>query len=159
MPNGKKIGLWFGDTYADYGIPPNLTIGSFEPPKLNLSQAQLQNRNLNQSLEFWESKQNSANDPNALEKLLQAALLEIGAGNGIAATTNRSAVKSGSQVQVQRKTEAEYAQDESTAISQHPWGLVVTVLGTVLLDFDADACQSPARAYMLDVTIPGNWLH
>jgi len=27
-------------------------------------------------------------------------------------------------------------------------------LGTVLLDFDADACQSPSRAYLLDVTQP-----
>lgn len=38
----------------------------------------------------------------------------------------------------------------------HPWGIFFTVLGTVLLDFDADACQSPARAYLLDVTIEGN---
>lgn len=36
----------------------------------------------------------------------------------------------------------------------HPWGLFFTILGTVLLDFDADACQSPARAYLLDVTVP-----
>ncbi|KAL1132241.1 hypothetical protein AAG570_010198 [Ranatra chinensis] len=36
----------------------------------------------------------------------------------------------------------------------HPWGVLFTILGTVLLDFDADACQSPARAYLLDVTIP-----
>ncbi|KAG8231465.1 hypothetical protein J437_LFUL000182 [Ladona fulva] len=38
--------------------------------------------------------------------------------------------------------------------SSHPWGLFFTILGTVLLDFDADACQSPARAYLLDVTVP-----
>lgn len=37
----------------------------------------------------------------------------------------------------------------------HPWGVFFTILGTVLLDFDADACQSPARAYLLDVTVPG----
>lgn len=37
----------------------------------------------------------------------------------------------------------------------HPWGIFFTVLGTVLLDFDADACQSPARAYLLDVTLTG----
>ncbi|XP_060526488.1 proton-associated sugar transporter A isoform X2 [Cylas formicarius] len=35
----------------------------------------------------------------------------------------------------------------------HPWGVAFTVIGTVLLDFDADACQSPARAYLLDVTV------
>lgn len=37
----------------------------------------------------------------------------------------------------------------------HSWGIFFTILGTVLLDFDADACQSPARAYLLDVTLPG----
>ncbi|XP_059610363.1 proton-associated sugar transporter A [Phlebotomus argentipes] len=36
----------------------------------------------------------------------------------------------------------------------HPWGIFFTILGTVLLDFDADACQSPSRAYLLDVTLP-----
>lgn len=40
--------------------------------------------------------------------------------------------------------------------ASHPWGVFFTVLGTVLLDFDADACQSPSRAYLLDVTLPGN---
>ena len=39
--------------------------------------------------------------------------------------------------------------------ASHPWGIFFTVLGTVLLDFDADACQSPSRAYLLDVTLPG----
>ena len=34
------------------------------------------------------------------------------------------------------------------------WGILLTIIGTVLLDFDADACQSPARAYLLDVTLP-----
>lgn len=38
---------------------------------------------------------------------------------------------------------------------QHPWGIFFTILGTILLDFDADACQSPSRAYLLDVLIPG----
>ena len=35
---------------------------------------------------------------------------------------------------------------------------VENILGTVLLDFDADACQSPSRAYLLDVTLPGRKL-
>lgn len=47
---------------------------------------------------------------------------------------------------------------ETSESSHHPWGIVFTVLGTVFLDFDADACQSPARAYLLDVTIPGKLL-
>ena len=40
---------------------------------------------------------------------------------------------------------------------EHPWGIFFTVLGTVLLDFDADACQSPSRAYLLDVTTAGTF--
>jgi hypothetical protein len=43
----------------------------------------------------------------------------------------------------------------SDADYPHPWSVFFTVLGTVLLDFDADACQSPSRAYLLDVTCPG----
>ncbi|GAB0087533.1 proton-associated sugar transporter A [Sergentomyia squamirostris] len=38
--------------------------------------------------------------------------------------------------------------------NSHPWGIFFTILGTVLLDFDADACQSPSRAYLLDITVP-----
>lgn len=41
--------------------------------------------------------------------------------------------------------------------NSHPWGVFFTILGTVLLDFDADAMQSPSRAYLLDVTLPGIW--
>ena len=48
------------------------------------------------------------------------------------------------------QTQVDYVQKTS-----HPWGIFFTVLGTALLDFDADACQSPARAYLLDVCVPG----
>ncbi|XP_026682832.1 solute carrier family 45 member 4-like [Diaphorina citri] len=41
----------------------------------------------------------------------------------------------------------------SDADYPHPWGIFFTILGTVLLDFSADASQSPARAYLLDITI------
>ncbi|KAF7266420.1 hypothetical protein GWI33_020251 [Rhynchophorus ferrugineus] len=44
--------------------------------------------------------------------------------------------------------------NETNHTSSHPWGVFFTVLGTALLDFDADACQSPSRAYLLDVTLP-----
>lgn len=37
-------------------------------------------------------------------------------------------------------------------IGDHRWGIVFTVIGTMLLDFGSDACQSPARTYLLDVT-------
>ncbi|XP_065169372.1 proton-associated sugar transporter A isoform X2 [Atheta coriaria] len=43
--------------------------------------------------------------------------------------------------------------DNTNHPNSHPWGVLFTILGTVLLDFDADACQSPARTYLLDVTV------
>ena len=36
----------------------------------------------------------------------------------------------------------------------HSWSILFTVLGVIMLDFSCDACQSPCRAYMLDVTTP-----
>ncbi|KAL6260325.1 hypothetical protein P5V15_007856 [Pogonomyrmex californicus] len=52
------------------------------------------------------------------------------------------------------RTTAKEAPEPVGKASSHSWGIFFTILGTVLLDFDADACQSPARAYLLDVTIP-----
>ncbi|XP_023169554.2 proton-associated sugar transporter A isoform X2 [Drosophila hydei] len=49
---------------------------------------------------------------------------------------------------------ASKSESETYVKTSHPWGIFFTVLGTVLLDFDADACQSPSRAYLLDVCIP-----
>lgn len=34
------------------------------------------------------------------------------------------------------------------------WALFFTVLGTLMLDFTADNCQTPSRAYLLDVCLP-----
>ncbi|XP_039432327.1 proton-associated sugar transporter A [Culex pipiens pallens] len=50
--------------------------------------------------------------------------------------------------------EAEETSEEVLTRPSHPWAIFFTILGTVMLDFDADACQSPSRAYLLDVTIP-----
>lgn len=33
------------------------------------------------------------------------------------------------------------------------WAIILTVLGTVLLDFNADNCQTPSRAYLLDMCV------
>ncbi|XP_011867373.1 PREDICTED: proton-associated sugar transporter A-like [Vollenhovia emeryi] len=52
------------------------------------------------------------------------------------------------------KLPEEVTPESAARASSHSWGIFFTILGTVLLDFDADACQSPARAYLLDVTIP-----
>ncbi|KAH8283712.1 hypothetical protein KR044_002847 [Drosophila immigrans] len=55
---------------------------------------------------------------------------------------------------IPHKTTASKFENEVYQKTSHPWGIFFTVLGTVLLDFDADACQSPSRAFLLDVCIP-----
>lgn len=39
------------------------------------------------------------------------------------------------------------------AMPFHKWAAVVTIIGTIFLDFSADTCQTPARTYMLDTCI------
>lgn len=51
-------------------------------------------------------------------------------------------------------TDQEFSEMLTTESYSHKWGIFFTILGTVLLDFDADSCQSPSRAYLLDVTLP-----
>lgn len=69
--------------------------------------------------------------------------------------TNRSFAPSGHRITASQSNHTLDAPSASS-VSSHSWGIFFTILGTVLLDFDADACQSPARAYLLDVTIPGS---
>ena len=42
----------------------------------------------------------------------------------------------------------------SGSLSLHKYGATLTIVGVLLLDLDCDACQSPSRAYLLDVTQP-----
>lgn len=35
----------------------------------------------------------------------------------------------------------------------NPFIIFFTIIGVVLLDFNCDACQSPARAYLIDVSL------
>uniref|UniRef100_A0A8W7PAA1 Major facilitator superfamily (MFS) profile domain-containing protein n=1 Tax=Anopheles coluzzii TaxID=1518534 RepID=A0A8W7PAA1_ANOCL len=43
----------------------------------------------------------------------------------------------------------------ATASTAHyKWAIVVTILGTILLDFCADSSQAPSMAYLLDVSLP-----
>ena len=36
----------------------------------------------------------------------------------------------------------------------HMNGIILTIFGVAILDFNCDACQSPCRAYLLDVSLP-----
>ncbi|XP_061391727.1 proton-associated sugar transporter A [Musca vetustissima] len=44
--------------------------------------------------------------------------------------------------------------DEGFSASKFKFAAILTILGMVLLDFDADTCQTPARTYLLDMCIP-----
>lgn len=57
---------------------------------------------------------------------------------------------------VSHRTTASESESINITNTSHAWGIFVTIIGTVLLDFDADACQSPSRAYLLDVTVPAD---
>lgn len=70
------------------------------------------------------------------------------------ANGNHTAIYNKTNIIAHRST-ASASEVVDVAGTPHPWGIFFTVLGTILLDFDADACQSPARAYLLDVTIAG----
>ncbi|KAL4229126.1 hypothetical protein ACF0H5_012164 [Mactra antiquata] len=37
---------------------------------------------------------------------------------------------------------------------RHVIGILLTVLGVAMLDFNCDACQSPCRTYLLDISVP-----
>ncbi|CAH0394918.1 unnamed protein product [Bemisia tabaci] len=67
--------------------------------------------------------------------------------NELLAANRTTTTKKGTEV-------SDYIDDEDEEGSSQPWGIFMTILGTILLDFDADACQSPSRAYLLDVTVP-----
>ncbi|TRY68433.1 hypothetical protein TCAL_01367 [Tigriopus californicus] len=63
-----------------------------------------------------------------------------------------SEIKSSNLTEIDNALAADLSLAE--AEETHPWGIFFTIMGTVLLDFDADSCQSPSRAYLLDVTLP-----
>lgn len=71
-----------------------------------------------------------------------------------------STVRKAATMLAHRATASESDETTTTSFSaadtSHPWGVFFTIIGTVLLDFDADACQSPSRAYLLDVTVPSD---
>nr|XP_033777180.1 proton-associated sugar transporter A isoform X2 [Geotrypetes seraphini] len=39
-------------------------------------------------------------------------------------------------------------------VSDHKWGIVLTICGVVLMDFSADSADNPSHAYMMDVCSP-----
>ncbi|KAL7734126.1 hypothetical protein ACLKA6_011806 [Drosophila palustris] len=44
--------------------------------------------------------------------------------------------------------------ESGASASNFKYAVILTILGMVLLDFDADTCQTPARTYLLDMCVP-----
>ena len=66
-------------------------------------------------------------------------------GDPVYTTLNRTEGMNETEVVVPR---------HASSFSARKFGTTITVLGVFLLDLDCDACQSPSRAYLLDVTDP-----
>lgn len=47
-----------------------------------------------------------------------------------------------------------YDEQAGPTPSNYKYATILTIIGLVLLDFDADTCQTPARTYLLDMCIP-----
>jgi solute carrier family 45 protein 1/2/4 len=82
--------------------------------------------------------------------------------NNISATTNETFFTTTTEdIFATESTSAEnislpmekFENSESNELS-NSWGIFFTVLGVVLLDLNCDACQSPCRTYLLDVSTP-----
>lgn len=39
-------------------------------------------------------------------------------------------------------------------VTNHKWGIILTICGVVLMDFSADSADNPTHAYMMDVCCP-----
>lgn len=89
----------------------------------------------------------------AIGVLIGLILVPNGEGMGYA-FGDIPAVHSNFTAPLGHRTTAKQGKEDAPKPPSHSWGIFFTILGTVLLDFDADACQSPARAYLLDVTTP-----
>lgn len=49
---------------------------------------------------------------------------------------------------------AESVPESGASPANFKFAVILTILGMVLLDFDADTCQTPARTYLLDMCVP-----
>lgn len=48
-----------------------------------------------------------------------------------------------------------YASEPTASLHFYKWTALVTVLGSILLDFSSDNCQTPARTFLLDTCLAG----
>jgi len=68
--------------------------------------------------------------------------------------THSNDVNSMSEIVMNHNPASEAQSQDDLVFESYKYAVLFTVLGTILLDFNADNCLTPARAYLLDVTLP-----
>lgn len=114
VPNGKNIGILFGDTYEE-------------------------------DLDETSASLNDADNIQSQNETFNVFFRDIGDNAEDRVRTTQSPYS---------EWESPYPTTRSRTVAPHPFSILFTVVGVILLDFSCDGCQSPCRAYMLDVTVP-----
>ncbi|XP_055951249.1 membrane-associated transporter protein-like isoform X2 [Argiope bruennichi] len=159
VPNGHTIGLALGDTYnVRNSLPVPNSITAFNDTHVILS-----NMNDLSPSELESMAYTQLPDSMTTANILDLIKLSDSAENS---ETSNKTLKlesdAGSEAKIRRKRSivpiAEVTNTEETGsiFEGHvqPWSIAFTVIGTMLLDFCSDACQSPSRTYLLDVSLP-----
>ncbi|GFU08344.1 membrane-associated transporter protein [Nephila pilipes] len=173
VPNGHKIGLALGDTNnMDGNIPLHGSITTMVPNGMNafnetrvilsnledLGATELENMAYTHSPEHETALYASDLLSTSFSNSSNSAGFESVANRTIFPSETSNTEKIRHKRIVVGDTEPEVAEvtksKNSPTVHVQPWSIVFTVLGTMLLDFCSDACQSPSRTYLLDVSLP-----
>ena len=136
IPNGQKIGIVFGDRY-DLGV--NTLMGE-ESTTIN-SRESITYSNSQQTGPPMPTNYNTFNvfSQNIKHNITREELV--------------STIQEATTVVTAVTTDIGQLM---SSLPMHPFSIIFTVLGVMILDFSCDACQSPCRAYMVDVTVPAD---
>ena len=167
VPNGKHIGVLFGDEYSQEVLTDDVMSPIILPSNDKLLNDSMNNQvvaNSNNKTNFnvfWrglpKDKQNynqneARNENEAQNEFQNEDIIDTEPGDVQSSSSNgyfdydiNNYYGTGSDREPTEYLRRTYP---------HPFSILFTVLGVILLDFSCDACQSPCRAYMLDVTVP-----
>ncbi|GFR22388.1 membrane-associated transporter protein [Trichonephila clavata] len=176
VPNGHNIGLALGDTYnVNSNIPSSGSdssmaqndISSFNETHVILSNLEgLQPTELEKLLYThspeYEASINASNLFNISKSDVSISTEFESVENQTKPSSEISDENSAEKIRRKRSLDEDLDTENQEVIKARnaptghvqPWSIAFTVLGTMLLDFCSDACQSPSRTYLLDVSLP-----
>ncbi|GBN63701.1 Membrane-associated transporter protein, partial [Araneus ventricosus] len=160
VPNGHTIGLALGDTYniqTDLPVPNSIT--AFNDTHVIISNLNEMSPSELESMVYTQLPEHITT-ANVLDSIsISDATEESETSN----KTTKMESDADSAAKIRRKRSlgatADVTKTDSSSIVQghvQPWSIAFTVIGTMLLDFCSDACQSPSRTYLLDVSLPAD---